>query len=178
MVIAALVAVLPPSMAMAIQNLGSRRIVEPSAIHVALDPPLRELPASVAQVTPKAIQLPLRVTGIPDGYRMWADEIHFEIQSVGSGEKFETILAYLVPYFGATNDWSVLVTVTQPLLERWMKGPVRLRASALAALGGHPRTAALPDNGFRVSVPTLGNCVNVMPGPTSNCWLPFRLTCV
>lgn len=181
-----LIAWLPDSMALAIQTRESKKLVDRSAIHVALDPSIQvpRPPAGTPLIESRDSMdyrrrfrvLPLRVSGIPEGVRMWADEIHFEIQSQSHGVSQTLVksdrFTNRTEWIALDNSRSLLVLSTYGLIP----GPVRVVASAFVTLGANPRKVPVPnlDPRFpflRAVIPGIGLCQLGMIG---NCLVPFR----
>jgi hypothetical protein len=165
-----LVPLLSASMAMAIQQHGSKNIVDPSAIHVALDPPMpvEDLGRGIEdRPALYRFRLPLRISGVPEGYRMWADQIHFGIQGPRGGMNRSISASDGDGSWVALDNSHAVVTVAAGSWpERWT-----VHMAALITLGGNRRSVAFRSGGPPVLMAGLGSC---SMGASMSCKFPFR----
>lgn len=151
--VVALVTLLPVSMAMAVQRSMEHDVVNPSAIHVSLDSPIEQ---DVMEDSTTWLRMPLRVSGVPEGLRLWADQIQLNIRHDGPdwvGEFPER------PEWLAVDHARALMLVRMSFgeLNAIKNSPVRLRGRALMTVGANRRTEGLRSKGSKV--PGLGVCV-------------------
>ena len=162
--LAALVPLLPSKAALAIETHGQKGIVDPFAIRIALDPPVarEDEPPSYRRSRFGPVRLPLRIGGVPAGFRMWADEVKLDIQSPEAASVLEWI---------AVDHSRVTVIAELPDLDRYRDIRVKLRMSALVTLGGNARAEPVQTRGSLFWVNGLGWCRLQAP---LYCEAPFR----
>ena len=142
---AALVLLLFPwKAAFALQALLSRRSIDASTIHVGRDPQMSwGGRAFVNKDRTVELQVPLRITGIPNRMEVLGEGISASIEG-RSGELWHSGGEPRRYVRTADRTTSFFTVVDPSAYERIRNGPVRIRGSLYLTLYGNPRKAVLP----------------------------------
>jgi hypothetical protein len=167
-VVVGLIPLLPASMAMAIQQHGAKNIVDPAQIRLTLDPPLPVEGRGIENGSALyRFRLPLRISGVPEGYRIWADQIHFEIRGPRGGMSRSISASDGDSSWVALDNSRAVVTVAAGSWpERWT-----VRMTALITLAGRRRTVVYHPGGTSIEIAGLGSC---SMDASLSCKFPFR----
>jgi hypothetical protein len=158
---------IPQAAAVAVQTKDSRVEIDPGSIHVT-----QAGPAVRPNNMPAALQIPLRVTGVPEGMRMWVDEVPaVRLELDGKVWNLRNGIAL-------SSDGSLLSIWGLPATEYLTPGQARVRVSTYVVLGGNNRSVAVPQfapqGEVRFEIPEIGHCLKPDASLVANCALPFR----
>ncbi len=165
---------IPLSTIVGLQARLSKQRIDPSQVHVALDP---EKPSAMGVldigVPFTQIQMPLRATDIPEG---------FEASIIGTSARIEAADGTVWPSreypgsrFGMTGSPAWIASVPRDFYRRVKDQPVRIRGTAYVTLFGNRRSTLVVPSELTL-IPGAGVCLmrSSFRQPTLDCRALFR----
>jgi hypothetical protein len=150
-------ALIPWTSAFAIQSRLAKQPVDSASMHVVLDSDRKWLARVRIEGDQAALELPLRIDGIPAGIETKPEGLTMSIEAP-DGRVAEGLRR---PWMQIDSDRQILTLesgVDGSFYQSVKDKPVRLHGTLYFTLFGNRRTTRIPFNGLRVPTPGMGIC--------------------